>query len=245
MEQVELHPELAVVPGARLFEPLQVRVEVGLRVERGAVDAGQLLVVLVAAPVGTGEPGQLERLDRLRVLKVRAAAEVGEITLGIQRDVPFGGVDELDLVRLVLGGEARLCFIARDLLAGPHATFLQLALDLVLDRREVGLGDRLRELEVVVEAVLDRRADRDLHAGVEPAHRLGQKVRRGMAQDVERVGVVRVTGGEELDLLAVGERQPQVLHRAVRANEHRLLGELGADRTRGVEPRGAVGKFEL
>ena len=79
VEQVELRTELAVIARARLLEPLEVRVEVRLRVERGAVDAGQLRVVLVAAPVRAGERGQLERLDRLRVLQVRAAAEVGEL----------------------------------------------------------------------------------------------------------------------------------------------------------------------
>ena len=117
--------------------------------------------------------------------------------------------------------------------------------DLVLDLREVGLGDRLRELEVVVEAVLDRRADRDLHARIEPPHGFREQVRRRVPQHVERVGVARVAGGEELDLLTVGERQPQVLRRAVGTDEHRLLGELRADRTRGVEPRRAVGQLEL
>src|SRR5579884_360199 len=74
VEQVELHAEPAMVARPRLFEPLEVRVEVGLRVERRPVDAGELLVVLVAAPVRAGEAGQLERLDRLRGLQVRAAA---------------------------------------------------------------------------------------------------------------------------------------------------------------------------
>ena len=55
VEEVELLPEPAVVALARLLERCEVRVEVGLRVERGAVDAGQLRVVLVAAPVRAGE----------------------------------------------------------------------------------------------------------------------------------------------------------------------------------------------
>ena len=55
MEQVELDAEPAVVALPRLLEPLEVRVEIGLRVEGGAVDPGQLRVVLVAAPVGAGE----------------------------------------------------------------------------------------------------------------------------------------------------------------------------------------------
>ena len=81
------------------------RVQVGLRVERGAVDPRQLLVVLVAAPVRAGEAGELHRLDRLRVLEVRAAAEVGELALRVEADRPLGGVDELDLVRLALGSK--------------------------------------------------------------------------------------------------------------------------------------------
>ena len=165
MEQVELDAEPPVVAAARLFEPLEVGVEVGLRVERGAVDPGQLRVRRVAPPVGAGEPGQLQGLDRLRVLQVRAAAEVGEIPLRVQGDVALGRVDQLDLVRLLLREEALTRFLSRGFLPGPRAAFVQFAADLRLDAREVLLVDRLRELEVVVEAVLDRRADRDLTPG--------------------------------------------------------------------------------
>ena len=56
-----------------------------------------------------------------------------------------------------------------------------------------------------------------------------------MAQDGERVGVLRVAGRQDLELRAVGERQPQVLRHPVRLDEHGLLGELRADRARGVE----------
>ena len=83
VEELELRPEPPMVAPARLLEQREVRVEVGLRVERGAVDAGQLGVVLVAPPVRPGEAGQLERLDRLRVLQMRAAAEVGEVALTV------------------------------------------------------------------------------------------------------------------------------------------------------------------
>src|SRR4029450_10413274 len=104
-----------------------------------------------------------------------------------------------------------------DLLALPRAALLQLALDLRLDLRERVLADRLRELEVVVEAVLDRRPDRDLRPGVETADGLGEQVRRGVARDVERVRVLRVPRRQDLDRLPVRERQAQVLDLAVRA----------------------------
>ena len=63
-EQVELLAELAVVALLGLFQPLQVLVQFLLGEEGGAVDALQLLVVLVALPVGAGDGQQLERLDR-------------------------------------------------------------------------------------------------------------------------------------------------------------------------------------
>src|SRR4051794_9661399 len=245
MEEIELDTEAAMVAAARLLELVQVRVEILLRVERGAVDAGQLLVRGIAAPVRAGETGELERLDRLRVLQMRTAAEIGEVTLRVERDVALGRVDELDLERLVLGREPRLRVVARDLLARPLASFLDLALHLGFDRLEVLFANRLREEEVVVEAVLDRRADRDLHAGMQTAHRLGEEVRARVAQDVERIGILRVARRQELDRLAVAQRQPQIVNSTVRAHEDRLLGELRPDRARGVETRRAVGKFKL
>ena len=66
-----------------------------------------------------------------------------------------------------------------------------------------------------------------------------------MTKDVQRVRVVAVARREDLDLAAVRQRQPQVLDMAVRANEHRLLGELRADRLRGVETRRPVRQLEL
>src|SRR5207249_3604015 len=105
--------------------------------------------------------------------------------------------------------------------------------------------DWLRELEVVVEAVLDRRPDSDLDARVEPSHRLGEQVRRGVAQDVQGVGVVLVPSGQDLDALPVLEGEAEVLGAPVRAQQDGLFGELRTDRARGVEPRCALGQFQF
>ena len=93
------------------------------------------------------------------------------------------------------------------------------------------------KLEVVVEAVLDRRADRDLHARIEAAHGLGEKMRGRVAEDVERVGIVAVPRRQDLDRA----RRPRAAaggraRAAVGADEHGLLRELRPDRARGVEP---------
>ena len=199
-----------MVVRARVLEPLEVRVEVVLREERRPVDPRQLRVLLVAAPVRTGETGQLEGLDRLGVLEMRAAAEVGEVALRVERDLPVRRVDELDLVRLILLLEAGARLGAIELDALPRPALVELARDLRLDRREVLLADRLGELEVVVEAVLDRRADRDLDPGMQPTHGLREQVRRRVAQHGQRVRVVAVSRREDLERRAVRKRKPQV-----------------------------------
>ena len=66
-----------------------------------------------------------------------------------------------------------------------------------------------------------------------------------MPQHVERIGIVRVAGGQDLDLLPVLERRAQVLNVPVRADQNGLLGELGADRAGGLEAGCAVRKFEF
>ena len=75
-EQVELVAEPAVVAALRLLDPVQVLVERLLGRPGGAVDALQLLVLLVAAPVGGGAAHELERRDALGGRQVRAAAQV-------------------------------------------------------------------------------------------------------------------------------------------------------------------------
>jgi hypothetical protein len=129
VEEVELRPEPAVVARACLLEALEIRVEVLLGVEGGAVDPRQLRVRRVAAPVRAREARQLERLDRLRVLQMRAAAEIGEVIgavveLRIEGDVALGRVDELDLVRLAFRLEPLLRLLAGELAPLPAATLL-------------------------------------------------------------------------------------------------------------------------
>ena len=66
-----------------------------------------------------------------------------------------------------------------------------------------------------------------------------------MAEHGERVGVVGVARRQDLDGGAVVERRAEILRLPVDPHEHRLLGELRADRARGVEAGRAVGQFEL
>jgi len=126
---------------------------------------------------------------------VRAATEVDELTLLVERDPVVGeALDDLDLVVLPHGTEApdrlgpRHFFPCHgEVLAHDRAHGL-------LDTREVLGREALRTAEVVVEAVLDDRADRDLDLREEPLHGLGHEMRRRVSQDGESLGDSGATG---------------------------------------------------
>ena len=143
---------------------------------------------------------------------MRAAAEVGERAVAVERDASSRR-------RRRRGrGSARPCSpgprAAKRCSASSDRTSVRSngssAVDVLphplLDPREVLVGDlhALRELEVVVEAVLDRRADRDLGARIELHHGGRHHVRGVVADQVERLGAaVR----DDLDPLAVRQRR--------------------------------------
>ena len=88
-------PELAVVAVLGLLGLLEVLGELLLRREGGAVDALELLVLLVAAVVGAGDREQLERLQLRGVAHVGAGAQVHELAVLVERDLlPLGDVGQ-------------------------------------------------------------------------------------------------------------------------------------------------------
>ena len=139
--------------------------------------------------------------------------------------------DDLLLVRLV--GEQLEASVEVVLLAHER---LVLGDDLAhagLDALEVRLGEVLavRQLEVVVEAVGDRGADRVLRPGKEVEDRLGHQVRRRVAQHL--AALVRVRG-DDRDVRVVVDRAGEVDLGAVDDHGDRRLGEALADRRRDV-----------
>ena len=130
---------------------------------------------------------------------MRAAAEVEPVALEIDLDrlVAGNGIDQLDLESLALVAEHLFCLFARpDLLREGFVARDDLA-HLLLDRREIFRRERLVAEEVVIEAVLDHRADGDLRARPQRLHRFGEHMRAVMPDQFQRSGVVAV---DELDL---------------------------------------------
>ncbi len=192
VEKVELLAKLAVIALFRLLETEQVRIEVLFLRPGGAVHPLQHFVLRIAAPVGAGNLEQLEDLELARRRHVGTAAEVREVALGVQRDRFGAGNRSYDL-RLVL-----LALLAKEV-DGPFAVpYLALDLDVafgdfahaLFNGGEVFRRERAFVGKIVVETVLDDRTDSDLCVRIQLLDRMGQQVRRRMAQDVDSFGIL-------------------------------------------------------
>ena len=195
-EEIELAPELAVVALLRFLQPHQVRIEVRVRRPGRAVDARQHRPLLVAAPIRAGDVGQPERSEPPGGRHVRPQTQVGPRPVAVDGDGVADGdlaldvgvaqtLDDLHLVRLI--GEAVERLGPRDLLPDERDVGRYQLAHPCFDRGEVVRRERLSELEVVVEPVIDRRPDGVLRAGTQIADGSREDVRGGMPQHVEAV----------------------------------------------------------
>ena len=111
---------------------------------------------------------------------------------------------------------------------------------LLLDRGKIFRRERLVAEEVVIEAVLDHRADRHLRARPQRLHRFRQHVRGVVADQFQRA---RIVAGDELDLRILRDRIGEVGELAVERHRHGALGERRRDALGDVEAGDVLGKF--
>ena len=102
-----------------------------------------------------------------------------------------------------------------------------------------GVNGALRK-KIVIETVVDHRTDRDLRARPQRLHRLGEHVRRVVADEFERA---RVLAREKLDSSVVLDRIGEVGELAVKRHRHRALGERGRNALGDIEAGGVLRIF--
>ena len=231
VEEIERAAELAVVALFGLFEAMQVQLEVVFFRPRGAVDPLQHFVARIAAPVRAGQLGELEHLELAGRGHVRAAAQVGEPALAVERDV-FVGRDRGDDLRLVVLADRleeldRL--VARHELARHRLVLFRELGHALLDRRQVFRRERPLVGKIVVEAVFDHRADGHLRVREELLDRVGEQVRGGVAQHLE---AVRILVGDDGEARVAVDHEGRIDELAVDPAGERGLGKSGPDRGR-------------
>ncbi len=234
--QVELLAQDAVVTPLRLREPLQVALELGLPSEGRPVDALQHLALLVAPPVGPGGVQQLEMLDLPGPVHVGPAAEVEERPVPVDGDdlVVVELLEPLELERVV--AEELPCLLLVDAAALEGLIGGHDLRHLGLEGLEVLGRERLVDLEVVVEAVVDGGAEPDPGARADLAHGGGQHVGGRVPEHGQGLGILL---REDAQPRVGEERLHQPDRLVVGDGGERGLGEARPDRRRDVTRRGA------
>ena len=233
VEQVEFPTEAAVVALLGLLEAGEIGLELRLVRPGRAVDAGELRILRIAAPVGAGDFHQLEGLEPAGRRHVRPATQIKPVALPVQADVLArrDAADDLGLVVLAQGRESGDRLLARNHPPGHRQVGADELVHLRLEEREILGGERPAVGEVVEEAIVDDRTDGHLGVGVDRLHGLRQEVRRRVADDLQRIGVLRrhdLDGGIAVDDVGQVDQPPVDL-----AGERRL-GQPRTDRGRDV-----------
>ncbi len=182
----------AVVALLRLLEESEILVELLFLGEGYSVDAHELLTLLVATPVCAGKTHHLYGLDRSRGRKVRSAAEIGERSLRIGRDVSVLKLAyKLALVDFAAVAEHTERVGLGNVLADDILLAAGKLEHLLLYFREILGGDlMLAGIYVVIESVFDGRTDSELHTGVKFLKGLCEKVRRRVPERMFPFGVI-------------------------------------------------------
>ena len=179
VEEVELGAETPVVAALRLLGASNDLVKLGLVLRDNAVDALEHLVLLVAAVVAAGDARELYDANLLRVLYMGTAAHLDILSdrVGGNRDTVCNDVRKtLELV--LLPREKLLRLVGGNFLSDERLVERDHARNLGLDLREVLGRKAVRKVKVVVEAVVCRRPDIDLHVFKKVHYSAGHQVCR-------------------------------------------------------------------
>ena len=159
---------------------------------------------------------------------MRACAKVHEFALAVEADdgILRQVADELHLVGLAEFFHVGDSFCAGQLKALEREVFLFDLHKLFLDGLKVSEGEGFRRVEIVIEAVVDRGADGELHIRVQALYGLRQHVGSGVAVCPAAAFVCK---GEQLERAILCDRLERIGARSVDLAGDGRLAQAGAD----------------
>ena len=164
-EQVKLLAQLAMVALGSLLQHLQISIQLILLLKSSAVYTLQHLVLLAATPVSTCHALQLQCLYLAGGHHMRACAQIRELALSIEGNLRILRQVIYKLYLVILTGcpEHVQSLLTADQLALQLQVLLDNLVHFLLDVLQVILGEALLHVNIIVKAVLNGRADGQLH----------------------------------------------------------------------------------
>ena len=169
MIQVKLLTDLTVVALRCFFQAQQMGVERLFIRPRGAINTLQHLIVAIAAPVGASGFHQFEMMAETHVRHVRPTAHVDVLFMMIQAGPVIMSnilIKDRHFIGLAALHEGFTRFMPADFFLDDVVVFLGKLVHTFFERIEVFLGQRTIDINIIIEAVIDNRADS--HFGVRP-----------------------------------------------------------------------------
>ncbi|MNH05353.1 hypothetical protein D3C79_646730 [compost metagenome] len=228
VEQAQALADFTVIAFFRFFDALNVGSQLLLVGPGGAVDALQLLVFSVAAPVGAGQLGQLEGFQETGVRHVRTAAHVDVFFVVVQAHGLFirHVFDQAQLVVFATGLEHVDDFGARGHLLDHVVVFFDQLHHALFDGGHVFWGEGALVGDVVIEAFVNDRADHHLGGRVQLLHGVANQVGARVTDDLQSLFIFR---GDDLQGGVVADQVASIDQFAVDLAGDGGLGQAGAD----------------
>ena len=192
--QVELFTDFSVVTLRRFFQALQIRVQGFFVSPGGTVDTLQHFVVAVATPVSARGFHQFEVMAEAHVRHVRSTAHVDVFFVMIQARLVIMSnvlVKNSDFIVFATLHEGFTRFVPADSLLDDVVVALSQLVHTLFEGFDIFLGQRVVKVNVIVETVVDNRADS--HFGVRPQllDRMTEQVSARVTNDLQTFFVFR------------------------------------------------------
>ena len=215
MEQIHFAAQLAVVALFGFFHHMQIGFQIFFIAPACAVNTLQHFIIAVAAPIGTGQLGQLKGFAQLAGgRQMRATAQIFPCALPVHRNrlVSGNGSNNFCLIFFANLAELRHRFIAIPFFTDNLFIAVNDFLHALFNRLKVIKAERRFAREIIIKAVFNHRPDGHLRAGEKLLHRFGQHMRAVMAHQIDAVFI----GGGNHRNLGIGSYRPrQVNHFAI------------------------------
>ena len=199
VEEIKLLAELSVVALCGLGEHVDVLVKLLLVRPCGSVDALQHLVLGIAAPVRAGGLGKLEMLAEPHVGHMRAAAHVDvlEVVIESRMIIPADVLlEDLHLVGFIAGLEDIVGLLPGNLFLYDVVFLGSELVHALLKVLQLLVGERVINVDIIIEAVLDHRADCHLGIGIKLLEGMPEQMGTGVADNLHAFLVLRGDDGE-------------------------------------------------